>query len=216
MLELQQIDRGSLGVFLRLWYGTEHHPDLTRQSGDLTLPAALEDWYILTGGRLQEFSRYYRFLGKSDLDTSTEIVGFCSSPHDGDFWWGYEAHGADPLVFESEDRRNWQSTGNKLSEMLLYIAVSSAAFASDCGLVNMTSDRQNYEQVIARLEPLRPNIWAWPDPNVRFHFADGVIAQAGHTGGQYGYQVILGAISDEKLSPFDQMQWEWDSRTHSR
>lgn len=209
MDELQRLEPSSLGRFLQRWYGA--HPESPAPAEE-DLPWALRDWYSLAGDRSRAWSRYYNLLSRPELATEPEVVSFCSLPHDGDFWWAFERGQDDPPTLESEDRVSWLPTGHPLSELLLYIAVSSAVFVADHGLVNMTSDRANYDQVLAELTPLDPAIWAWPDSNLRFYYADGVLAQAGHMDGDYGYQVILGAVSDEKLSLFDARRWEWDSR----
>jgi hypothetical protein len=212
MDELQHVDRTSVERFLRRWYDHSAPAHAATDPVD-ELPATMADWYAVAGARLSYFARYYRFLEAAELDRSGNVVAFCAAPHDGEFWWGYAGDGgADPLTFESDDSGGWNATGFKLSELLLYIVVSSAVLDADCGLVNMTAGAGDFESAVALLEPLAPPIWAWPDPNVRFYSADGIVAQAGKTGEEFGYQIVVAADSDERLAPFGASEWEWDSR----
>lgn len=208
--ELGQPRPESLQYFVSEWYGrevTDDHPAPGQK-----LPRTLEECYDLAGAELGRYTSYYRFLPKCELDLGGEHTVICRGPLEEDFEWSFSGDGPDPDTYERVGQAGWRPTGLPLSALILYAFVSSAVFDASCGLVNMALDRHGFEAATVHLQPLHHPLWAWPDPALRFYFADGVIAQAGHVDGEFGYQVILAAISPEKLRPFGGIEWEWDSR----
>lgn len=200
----------SLGRFLSAWYG--HSASGVNEAPIQELPEVLTSCYELVGADLSSYTSYYRFLASSELVVDGEHTIFCRGPAGETFEWAFVGSGLDPYTYEREGPESWRPTGLLLSELILYIFVSSAVFGADCGLVNMALDRRGFESVVRGLRPLDHPLWAWPEPAVRFYHSEGLLAQAGHDDGEFGYQVILAALSADKLSQFNEVDWEWDSR----
>ncbi|MEU8217270.1 hypothetical protein AB0C47_16015 [Micromonospora taraxaci] len=166
----------------------------------------------MAGVELGRYTSYYRFLPERELDLRGEYTAFCRGPLGEDFEWSFRGGGPDPDTYERVGQAEWRPTGLPISDLLLYVFVSSAVFDAGCGLVNMALGERDFEAATAHLQPLEHSLWAWPDPALRFYFGNGVLAQAGHVDGEFGYQVILAAMSPQNLRPFDDIEWEWDSR----
>jgi hypothetical protein len=210
MEELENIDESSVDRFMARWYGVTQS---RRIVDDQRIPLPLAHWFelVASGGHL--VTQYYQVRPPDALSTVDGLLVFCDDPG-GEFEWACAQQDADPPTFERmHDESQWRDTGFRLSSLLLYIAVAGAVLSARTGLVNTNISREDYGRAIGHFRKLQNPLWAWPDPKLSYHVGDRMIAFGGHGGDPAGWQLIIGAMDDKSLNVFDDLEWEWDSRT---
>lgn len=210
MEELENIDGSSVDRFMTRWYGVTPP---RAESHDQQVPPPLARWFQLTAAGGERITHYYQVRSSDALAVVDELLVFCDDPA-GEFVWACAQHDPDPPTFERmNDEFQWRETGFPLSSLLLYIAVAGAVLSARTGLMNTNIPHQHFERVIGHFRKLENPLWTWPDPRLSYYVGDRMLAFGGHSGDPPGWQLLIGAMDHETLNTFDEVEWEWDSRT---
>jgi hypothetical protein len=210
MEELENIDESSVDRSMTRWYG------VTRPRADVDdqrIPLPLARWFELTAAGGERVTQYYQVRSPDALPVVDGLLVFCDDPA-GEFVWACAQQDADPPTFERiNDEPRWLDTGFLLSSLILYIAVAGAVLSARTGLVNTNISREDYDRAIGSFRKLQNPLWAWPDPKLSYYVGDRMLAFGGHGGDPVGWQLLIGATDEQILNRFDDIEWEWDSRT---